>query len=217
MGRHAGFLTAASALARVHPDDGPHLIYLPERPFDMDRFVADVQAVYQKLGRCVIAVSEGIADKNGDPIAAQFIKEKDAHGNAQLSGLGALGDMLAAVIKDKAQISRVRADTFGYLQRSFPGIASPTDSREARQVGILAVKHAMKMESGSIAIRRKPGKKYQVFFEPVPLRNVAKDTRHVPDEFISPAGNDVTAAFIEYAKPLVGDLPIIGRFKAVRV
>jgi 6-phosphofructokinase len=217
MGRHAGFLTAASALGRVHPDDGPHLIYLPERPFHVDRFVADVQAVYQKLGRCVVAVSEGIADKDGHPIAAQFIKEKDAHGNVQLSGVGALGDMLADVIKIRAQISRVRADTFGYLQRSFPGVASPTDSKEARQVGVLAVKNAMKMKSGSIAIRRKPGKAYQVYFEVVPLRNVAKDTRHVPDAFIAASNNDVTQAFIEYARPLVGALPPIGRFKGVRV
>jgi 6-phosphofructokinase len=150
-------------------------------------------------------------------VAETFIKEVDAHGNVQLSGSGALGDFLAKVIKDKAQISRVRADTFGYLQRSFPGIASTTDSREARQVGSLAVKTAMRMESGSIAIRRKPGKKYEVYFEPVPLRNVAKETRHVPDEFIAASGNDVTPAFIAYAKPLVGILPPICRFRGVRV
>jgi 6-phosphofructokinase 1 len=217
MGRHAGFLTAASALARVHPDDGPHLIYLPERPFDVDRFVADVQAVYQRLGRCVVTVSEGIANADGKAIAETFIKEVDSHGNVQLSGSGALGDFLSKIIKEKAQISRVRADTFGYLQRSFPGIASATDSKEARQVGTLAVRHAMKMESGSIAIRRKSGRKYEVYFEPVPLRNVAKETRHVPDEYIAASGNDVTAAFIEYAKPLVGDLPPVGKFKGVRV
>jgi 6-phosphofructokinase 1 len=217
MGRHAGFLTAASALARVHPDDGPHLIYLPERPFDMDKFVADVQSVYQRLGRCVVAVSEGIANAEGKAVAETFIKEVDAHGNVQLSGSGALGDFLAKVIKDKAQISRVRADTFGYLQRSFPGVVSPADAREARQVGALAVRHAMKTESGSIAIRRKPGRKYEVFFEPVPLRNVAKETRHVPDEFIAASGNDVTPAFVAYATPLVGELPRIGRFKGVRV
>lgn len=217
MGRHAGFLTAASALARVHPDDGPHLIYLPERPFDVDRFVADVQSVYQRLGRCVVTVSEGIANADGKAIAETFIKEVDSHGNVQLSGSGALGDFLSKIIKEKAQISRVRADTFGYLQRSFPGIASATDSKEARQVGTLAVKHAMKMESGSIAIRRKSGRKYEVYFEPVPLRNVAKETRHVPDEYIAASGNDVTAAFIEYAKPLVGDLPQVGKFKGVRV
>ena len=159
MGRHAGFLTAAAALARVYPDDGPHLVYLPERPFSMDKFAADVEAVYKKLGRCVIAVSEGIADENGTAIAAKFSKEVDSHGNVQLSGTGALGDLLATEIKKRTTITRVRADTFGYLQRSFPGIASEVDAKEARMVGMLAVKEALKGKepSGSIAIRRKPG------------------------------------------------------------
>jgi len=90
MGRHAGFLTASSSLARIFPDDGPHLIYLPERPFDMEKFVQDVRKVYEKFGRCVVAVSEGISDKDGTPIAAKFTREVDAHGNVQLSGTGAL-------------------------------------------------------------------------------------------------------------------------------
>ena len=218
MGRHAGFLTAASALARVYPDDGPHLIYLPERPFSLEQFVADVKRVHAKLGRCVVAVSEGIADEKGVAIASKFIKEVDAHGNMQLSGSGALGDLLAGEIKDKAEISRVRADTFGYLQRSFPGIRSETDAREARQVGMLAVREAAKgTESGTIAIRRKPGKKYQVYFERVELACVARETRHVPDSFINKDGNDVTQAFVDYARPIVGPLPAIGRFKAVKV
>ncbi|MBM3888019.1 MAG: 6-phosphofructokinase, partial [Verrucomicrobia bacterium] len=164
MGRHAGFLTAASALARVYPDDGPHLIYLPERPFSMEKFVGDVKGVHHKLGRCVIAVSEGIADEKGEAIASKFSKEVDSHGNVQLSGSGALGDLLAKEIKEKAHISRVRADTFGYLQRSFAGVVSEADAREARAVGRMAVKLATSgWLSGSVAIRRKPGKKYQVY------------------------------------------------------
>ena len=75
MGRHAGFLTAASALARIYPDDGPHLIYVPERAFDLERFAADVKSVYEKYGRCVVAASEGIVDKNHKSIAAAFIRE----------------------------------------------------------------------------------------------------------------------------------------------
>ncbi|MGD9874886.1 MAG: 6-phosphofructokinase [Kiritimatiellia bacterium] len=218
MGRHAGFLTAAAALARVYPDDGPHLIYLPERPFDMDRFAADVKRVYAKYGRCVVAVSEGISDKDGVAIAAKFTKEVDAHGNVQLSGTGALGDLLSAYIKNHTDISRVRADTFGYLQRSFPGIASKIDGKEARETGALAVKlAATKDTDGSIAIIRKPGKKYAATYKRVPLRSVAKETRHMPDAHISKAGNDVTKSFIAYARPLVGDLPKIGRFKGVRV
>ena len=89
MGRHAGFLTAAAALARTYPGAGPHLVYLPERPFDVDRFAVDVKRVYEQHGRCVVAVSEGICDASGTAIAAAYTKEVDAHGNVQLSGTGA--------------------------------------------------------------------------------------------------------------------------------
>jgi 6-phosphofructokinase len=214
MGRHAGFLTAASALARVQPDDGPHLIYLPERPFSMTRFVRDVKAVYKKHSRCVIAVSEGISDKNHVAIATKFTKEVDSHGNVQLSGTGALGDLLAKEIKAKTNIKRVRSDTFGYLQRSFPDTVSKTDTSEARKVGEAAVRHSVSGDvDGSIAIRRKPGTKYQVYFERVELRKVARETKEMPSRFINKAGNDVTKAFINYAAPIVGELPLIKRFK----
>ncbi len=98
MGRHAGFLTAAAAMARKYPDDGPHLIYLPERVFDIDRFLADVKAMQARHGRCVIAVSEGIHDASGAAIITRLAKdvERDAHGNIQLSGTGALADLLCA-------------------------------------------------------------------------------------------------------------------------
>ena len=218
MGRHAGFLAAASALARVHPDDGPHLIYLPERHFSMAQFLEDVKRVYDRLGRCVVVVSEGISDEYGIAIATKFIKETDSHGNVQLSGTGALGDLLAGEIKGKLDISRVRADTFGYLQRSFPGMVSPVDAAEARAVGETAVREAVSGHpEGSIAIRRKPGRKYSAYYERVPLQNVAKNTRHMPDEFINDAGNDVTQEFLDYARPLVGELPQIGRLKGIAV
>ncbi len=218
MGRHAGFLTAASALARKYPDDGPHLIYLPERPFSEEQFVKDVEATVAKYGRCVVAVSEGIADAQGAPIASKFIKEVDSHGNVQLSGSGALGDLLADLVKKNTKITRVRADTFGYLQRSFAGVVSEVDAKEAFGVGKAAVVNAVKGESsGSIAIKRKPGKRYAVSFVRVPLKNVAKHTQHMPDKFINKAGNDVTAAFVEYAKPIVGKLPAVGRLKNIPV
>jgi 6-phosphofructokinase len=219
MGRHAGFLTGAATLARVYPDDGPHLVYLPERPFDEARFAADVEAVYNRLGRCLVAISEGICDKHGTAIAAKLSKEVDSHGNVQLSGSGALGDLLSGVIKSRTKISRVRADTFGYLQRSFPDIASPVDSAEAREVGRLAVRHATAgvRTSGSVTIGRKPGKKYAASYGLVELRQVSKETRHMPDKFINKAGNNVTPAFIAYARPIVGPLPEIGRFKGVKV
>ena len=219
MGRNAGFLTAAAALARQEPDDGPHLIYLPERAFSLEKFVKDVKASMKKYGRCVVAVSEGIANKDGTPILATYTQETDSHGNVQLSGTGALGDLLAKTLKEKAGIKRVRADTFGYLQRSFPGIASASDAEEARIVGAAAVLASVddEISSGSIAIKRKATKKYGVDFEVVPLRNVAKETRSMPDEFIAKTGNDVTQAFIDYAKPLVGALPPCARFAQLRV
>ena len=217
MGRHAGFLTAASALARVNPGDGPHLIYLPERPFSPTQFVKDVQAAMKEHGRCVVAVSEGIADKKGNLIAAQFLHEVDSHGNAQLSGSGALGDALANLVKEKAKIKRVRADTFGYLQRSFPGVASAVDQEEARKAGIAAFEAAVsgKWAGGSIAIRRKKGRKYAVTFDVVPLASVAKETKSMPDAFIAENGHDVTDAFLAYARPLVGELPVKAMLKGM--
>ncbi|MDD4024459.1 MAG: 6-phosphofructokinase [Kiritimatiellae bacterium] len=218
MGRNAGFLTAAAALARQDQDDGPHLVYLPERAFSVERFVRDVKSAMKKFGRCVVAVSEGIADKDGTPIVAKFTQETDSHGNVQLSGTGALGDLLAKALKERAGIARVRADTFGYLQRSFPGIASATDALEARLAGVAAVQAAVDEDvaSGSVAIKRRPTKKYSAEFVVVPLRKVAKETRHMPDAFINKAGNNVTNAFIEYARPLVGALPPCARFEQLR-
>ena len=218
MGRAAGFLTAASALARVYPDDGPHLIYLPERPFSETQFVKDVKRVHAKYGRCLVAVSEGICNRQGTPIVSRHIKEVDSHGNPQLSGTGALGDVLSNLIKNKTSIQRVRADTFGYLQRSFPGVLSETDAREAREVGHQAVRFAVKeFATGSVAIKRVPGKSYKVKYIRVPLKSVAKETRHMPDKFINKDGNDVTRAFINYAEPLVGKLPEVARFKGYPV
>jgi 6-phosphofructokinase 1 len=210
MGRDAGFLTAASALARVAPDDGPHLIYLPEVPFSLDKFERDVEAALKKYGRCVCAVSEGIRDAKGESIGARFAGgETDSHGNVQMSGTGALGDYLARHLKSTGKVKRVRADTFGYLQRSFPGIASETDSREAFAAGQAAVKAALKGEltKGTIAILREKGRRYRAAFAPQPIANAAKYTRSLPKEYIARNGHDVTEAFLEYARPLVGDLP----------
>ncbi|RMH62508.1 MAG: 6-phosphofructokinase [Zetaproteobacteria bacterium] len=212
MGRHAGFLTAASALARQQSGDGPHLIYLPERAFEMSRFVADVRRVYEELGRCVVAVSEGVADADGQPILTTG--ERDSHGNVQLSGTGALGDFLARHIKESFAGGkvRVRADTFGYLQRSFPTIVSEVDAREAREVGAFAVQHAVAQGvPGSVAIRRLGNTPYASEYFITPLSSVARKTRSMRDEWIADAGNDVTAGWLEYLRPLVGPLPRLGR------
>src|SRR5512133_512448 len=196
MGRHAGFLTAAAALGKKFPDDGPHLIYIPERTFVLEKFIADVKATYEKYGRCVIAASEGIHDSQGNPIIAQLAREveRDAHGNVQLSGTGALADLRCDEIKRNLGIKRVRGDTFGYVQRSFMGCVSDVDQREAREVGEKAVQYAMWGDrDGSVTIRRTGF--YSVDFQLVPLEAVAGKTRVMEDEFIAASGTDITDAF----------------------
>ncbi len=205
MGRHAGFLTAASALARKYPDDGPHLIYLPERSFDMDVFATDVQAVFDEYGRCVIAVSEGVHDKEGTPIVSMLAKEieHDAHGNLQLSGTGALADLLTDAIKARTSISRVRGDTFGYLQRSFLGCVSEIDQLEAREVGVKAVQYAATAgRDGTVTIHRVGD--YAVKYQLSALEEVAGKTKVMDDSLIADCPNDVTSAFMDYARPLIG-------------
>ena len=205
MGRSAGFLTAASSLAQKYPDDGPHLIYLPERVFDIDDFLRDVKEVYDKYGRCIVAVSEGIVDKNKTPVSqlSGMKQEFDAHGNVQLSGSSVLGDYLADLVKTRLNISRVRADTFGYLQRSFLGCVSDVDQREAREVGEKAAQFAIwNRVDGSIAIERTGF--YSVDYKLVPLEAVAAKTRLMPDEFINLSGNHVTDDFKYYLRPLIG-------------
>ena len=216
MGRDAGFLTAASALARIRPDDGPHLIYLPEVPFSVETFVRDVKAAMKKYGRCVVAVSEGIRGKDGVPLGAKLADgEKDSHGNVQMSGTGALGDFLARELKARAGIRRVRADTFGYLQRSFPGVQSASDLDEAMRAGAAAVIAALKAAGGdpdyptkgTIGLVRGKEKKYTMYYEALPAAAAAKFTKSVPKAFIARNGHDVTEAFLAYARPIVGELP----------
>lgn len=212
MGRDAGFLTAASALARQNPGDGPHLIYLPERTFDVASFQADVKAAVARYGRCVVAVSEGITNADGNPVMTTG--ERDSHGNLQLSGSGALGDFLAGKVKEAygGEKVRVRADTFGYLQRSFPTIVSEIDAREARMVGEFGVNHAVGSgEPGSVAIRRLSSDPYSSECFITPLSSVAREATSMKDEYINAAGNDVTQAWLDYVRPLVGELPRMGK------
>lgn len=217
MGRNAGFLTAASILARQHDGDGPHLIYVPEVAFDEHQFLRDVDRVYTKFGRCLIAVSEGIHHADGTPMMTKLSEqfEKDAHGNVQLSGTGALGDFLAQVIRDKLDHRlRVRADTFGYMQRSFAGCTSSVDALEAREVGRKAAQLALDGErDGSIAIQRVSNDPYQVEYRRVELSDVAKRTRVLEPEFIDD-GNDIAPAYRDYVTPLVGRMPVVELLRA---
>jgi 6-phosphofructokinase 1 len=171
--------------------------------------------VYAKLGRCQIAVSEGIRDETGAEIAPKLMRsgEVDAHGNVQLSGSGALGDGLADLVKTGltpkgGKAPRVRADTFGYIQRCWPE-PSPIDAIEARAVGRYAAELAARGDrSASVIIVRtsNAADAYRSDCARADLKAVARHTRHVPAEFIS-GSNDVSAAFDAYCRPLVGDLP----------
>jgi 6-phosphofructokinase 1 len=227
MGRHSGFLTAASALARRQDmgeasSDGPQLIYVPEVAFDIDRFIAEVDAIYAKKGRCHMAVSEGICDASGKEIGATLIKggQVDGHGNVQLSGSGALGDQLADLVKQRltplgGRPVRVRADTFGYVQRCWPD-ASPIDAVEARRAGRFAARLALEAyPGGSVTIFRTgkgyAGEEYEVEFRRVELGDVAAKTRRMPEAFMR-GTHDVSQAFLDYCRPLVGPLPTFERF-----
>ncbi|NLW18964.1 MAG: 6-phosphofructokinase [Candidatus Cloacimonetes bacterium] len=205
MGRHAGFLTAASVMGQKYADDGPHLVYLPERPFTQEQFLGDVKSVFDQYGRCVVAVSEGIVNEAGTPVMTTLTKstETDAHGNVQLSGTGMLGDLLSDLVKEKLKIKRVRSDTFGYLQRSFLGCVSDVDQREAREAGERAVHFALWHNlDGSVSIQRTAN--YGVDYRLQKLEDVARKTKLMPPEFINQQGNGVTDEFKKYLLPLVG-------------
>ncbi len=218
MGRNSGFLTASSALAQKYPDDGPHLIYCPENPFSRDQFIKDVEQVYNRLGRCVIAVSEGISDANGLPMIAKFMDQSDIElddfGHRQLSGTGALGDSLAELIKDRLNIKRVRADTFGYMQRSFIGCVSDVDQSEAREVGEKAAQYAIwNNVDGSITINRVGD--YSVEYSLKLLEAIAGKTKVMPEDFFNEEKNHVTTAFKNYCRPLLGaNVPAPHRLRA---
>lgn len=223
MGRNAGFLTAASALGRQRDDDGPHLIYCPEVPLDADRLLADVDRVYSKLGRCLVAMSEGVTAPDGKLWNEKLVErlDRDMHGNVQLSGTGALGDFVANYVRDKLTPAggkklRTRADTYGYLQRSFPGCVSDVDAKEARLVGEMAVQYSrQKGQSGSVAMRRVNEQPYAIETFLTPLETVARHTKHLDPAYIV-NGNDIAPAFKAYAAPLLGPLPTVGMFEEMR-
>jgi 6-phosphofructokinase len=214
MGRHAGWLTAASTLGKATEEDGPHLVYLPEKVFDIDVFLKEVKEVYDALGRCVIAVSEGIHNAEGEYFLQTYASEtgsglagqKDSHGNIQLSGSGALGDTLTNIVSEHIDGARVRADTFGYLQRSFLADVSSVDAEEAERVGQHAVVASKEMQSGSVILKRQFSESYFCDVDVVDLHKVAKYTKDMPEEFIEQGKPYVTNEFFEYAMPLTGGI-----------
>ncbi|MCH7873026.1 MAG: diphosphate--fructose-6-phosphate 1-phosphotransferase, partial [Planctomycetes bacterium] len=204
MGRDAGFITAASVLARRHEDDGPHLIYLPERTFDVQRFIHDVADVVDRYDRAVIAVSEGIRDDKGEYWTSRISQdiEQDSFGHVQLSGSGSLADFLAGTLRSNLPNGpwRIRADTFGYLQRSFPATISAVDAWEARLVGQMAVIYSLEdIDAGSVVLTRLPGVSYACGTRLARLIEIAPDsppfTKSLPAMYISSAGNDLNDSY----------------------
>ena len=214
MGRHAGWLTAASTLGKVTEEDGPHLVYVPEKIFDIESFKKEVKEVYDSLGRCLVAVSEGVHNENGEYFLQTYANEtgsglagkKDSHGNIQLSGSGALGDTLVNIISENIEGARVRADTFGYLQRSFLADVSEVDAEEAERVGQHAVIASKEKDSGSVILKRQLSEEYYCEVDTVELNKVAKNTKNMPKEFLDDKKPYVTNDFFEYAMPLTGGI-----------
>jgi 6-phosphofructokinase 1 len=242
MGRKAGWLTAATALCRRSEEDGPHLMYFPERAKSLDDVVTDILKTYEKFGRCIVAMSEGIhGPDNVEFVISDYIRQElsrepygailglldgytaienatggakmDAFGHVQLSGTGTLADVMGAAVKIASykaygKAVRCRADTFGYLQRSYAGDVSPVDAAEAEMVGRTAVNYAVEKDvDGSVSLRAdRSGGRYRAFTELIALDAVAGLERYLPEDFLNPEGNGVTQAFLDYATPLVGEL-----------
>ena len=214
MGRHAGWLTAASTLGKSSEEDGPHLVYVPEKAFNIDEFLKDVKEVYESLGRCVVAVSEGIHNNEGDYFLQTYARDTgsglagktDSHGNIQLSGSGALGDTLTNIVSEHIDGARVRADTFGYLQRSFLADISEVDAEEAERVGRHSVIASLDLQSGSVILKRQLSETYYCDVDVVDLDKVAKNTKDMPEEFLDNKKPYVTNEFFKYAMPLTGGI-----------
>ncbi len=202
MGRNAGWLTAASAIAS-YKGMGPDLIYLPEIPFDLADFISDVTRIYERKGDVLVAVSEGLVDKNGTYISSYFSdtsKDKDAFGHAQMGGLAAsLANFANAKINAK-----VRGIEFGLIQRCAAHVASEADVNEAYMAGEAAFKAAEAGETDKmVAFERAPGPNYECRTILVDLGDVANVEKKIPREWINEAGNGLLQPFIDYALPLI--------------
>ncbi|MBP5407920.1 MAG: 6-phosphofructokinase [Bacilli bacterium] len=223
MGRNAGWLTAASALANKI-GCGPDLIYLPERNFDIDKFVEDVKKKSEeKNGQVMVCVSEGIHDKDGNYISELYASgAKDSFGHTQLGGLASV---LANILKEKLG-TKVRPIEFSLMQRCGAHIASKTDIEEAFNAGKEAVKAAVKGETDKMVCFKRTKQNYEIEYILLDVALAANAEKKVPDEWINEEGNGVLSAFIDYALPLIqgeadqpkeDGLPRFARLKKVYV
>lgn len=199
MGRDAGWLTAASALARQEDMIAPHLIYLPEIPFSVEKFVSDVKAKLEQYNSIIVVVSEGVKDANGEYISAHN-DNKDIFGHSQLSGTG---QYLKSVVEREIGC-KVRSLEPSVIQRSAGHIASLTDVEEAFNLGGVAVNAAIEGKSGVFSsIRRISNKPYSIEYTIEDVAVVANTEKKVPRRWINQEGNDVTDEMISYIRPLI--------------
>jgi len=201
MGRNAGWLTASSALARTMGNTAPDFIYLPEVPFDTEKFLFDIRGKLATQDTVIIAVSEGIKDKDGTYIAeSQQAFGNDMFGHGQLGGVG---KKLENLVKARLGI-KVRSVELNLVQRCAAHITSKTDVDDAFNCGVEAVNAAMKGETGKmVCMKRVSNDPYTIEYACEDINNIANGEKMIPKEFITEEGTDVTNAFIEYAKPLI--------------
>src|SRR5439155_5004008 len=207
MGRNTGWIAAAAGLARRHEDDAPHLIYVPEIPFSLERFVADVREVRRRLGRVFIVVSEGLVDDKGEYITVQTgALATDAFGHRQLGGVG---DFLQRLIEQEIGV-KARYNKLGTCQRNAIHFASRTDSDEAYRCGQEAVRQAVAGTSGfMITLVRESEQPYRCGTGLAALAEVANGVKYLPRDYLDVAGTHITPAMRQYAGPLlIGEAPI---------
>lgn len=198
-GRNAGWITAASALARQAGVDGPDLIYLPERPFKEEEFLADVKALIEKKHGVVVVCSEGLTDENGQNIVPPIFK------TGRSTYFGDVSAHLAQMVIKKLGY-KARSEKPGLIGRASMALVSPVDRAEAILVGEEAVRAAVAGKTGvMVALMRKPGETYRVRTELVDVQRVMLEEKKLPDEFINERGNGVTQAFIDWCTPLIGE------------
>lgn len=216
VGRSAGWLPAAAACARTGAGSAPHVLLMPERRFDRDRFLEAVTAAHRKAGFVSIVCGEGILNPDGTPVSMSQTRDK-----FQNVEFGAMGGTSVAFV-----LHRMLSQEFGWrgefqITESLPMCAgdrtNPLDVAEAYACGRQAVKLAMAGESGvMVTMQRQKGAGYTIDFGTIPLGDVANHERPLPDAYISKDGFDVTKAFLQYATPLIGPLPEYGQLAAKR-
>lgn len=211
MGRNAGWIAASSILARKKPGDGPHLVYVPERPFIMEEFLENAKMLSNKIGGVVVVVSEGISDEKGNPIVPPLVVPggKDPFP-------GDVGVFLAQKIWHKLGI-KSRSEKPGIAGRASSTLQSPVDREEAINAGIFAVQAATEGKSGfMVGLERVSNMPYSCHMKLVPLENVSNVEKKLSDIYISDKGNDISPDYLDYIRPLVGDLPQYAELKTIR-